>query len=74
MVCSASFESIKHVRTKFRKVLTLLLVLAATQRGSEIRNLDNKFMAKAESKYIFSTFFPLTVTKISKQGKRSPDI
>ena len=49
----------------------MLLVLAATNRESEIKNLDTKFLAKSKNKAVFSL---KGFTKTSKSGKQPPDV
>ena len=49
----------------------MLLVLAAKNRGSEIKNLDTKFLAKSKNKAVFSL---KSFTKTSKPGKQPPDV
>ena len=51
--------------------LAMLLVLAATNRGSEIENLDTKFLAYSKNKVVFSL---KGFTKASKPGKQPPDL
>ena len=49
----------------------MLLVLAATNWGSEIKGLDTIFLAKSKNKVVFSLE---KFRKPSKPGKRPPDV
>ena len=49
----------------------MLLDLATTNRGSEIKSLDTIFLAKSKNKVVFSL---KGFTKSSKPGKQPPDV
>ena len=51
--------------------LAMLLVLVATNRGSEIKNLDTNFLVKSKNKAVFSL---KGFTKTSNPGKQPPDV
>ena len=51
--------------------LAMLLVLVATNRGSEIKNLDTNFLVKSKNKAVFSL---KGFTKTSNPGKQPSDV